>query len=177
MQDNESFKIIKYNKDKLNFDNILCNGLARSLIYKDDKLISFSPAKSINLEHFKSLVNNDIVYAEEFIEGTMINLFYHNDKWQIATKSSIGANMSYILGRRSFAELFWEAFSSQNFNLEEFNKSYCYSLVFQHPENKYILPIFETLKTCLIFAYPKKFSFSIGDKRPDSRSLISSNIS
>ena len=145
LQENNHFQILKYNKDKLNFENILINGLARSLVYKDNKLISFSPRKSINLEHFKSIANNEFVYAEEFIEGTMINLFYDkdNEKWEIATKSSIGGKMFYVQGRKTFAELFWDAFTSQNLNLEEINKNYCYSLVFQHPENKYILPILE----------------------------------
>ena len=145
MQENDSFKILKYNKDKLNYDNILFNGLARSIIYKDNKLISYSPAKSLNLDHFKSLTNNNLVFAEEFIEGTMINLFYDKkrEKWEIATKSSIGGKMFYVQGRKTFGELFWDAFLSQNLNLEEFNKNYSYSLVFQHPENKYILPILE----------------------------------
>ena len=47
--------------------------LYRSLIFKNaNKLISFSPPKSIQLSD--NFWNGDI-YAEEFIDGTMINLF------------------------------------------------------------------------------------------------------
>ena len=40
-----------------------------------------------------------------------------------------------------------------------------------------IFPTLVILKTCFIVAYPKNFSFSVGANKPDSKSLISSNIS
>ena len=40
-----------------------------------------------------------------------------------------------------------------------------------------IFPTLVILKTSFIVAYPKNFSFSVGAYKPDSKSLISSNIS
>ena len=45
------------------------------------------------------ITNNkkDNCYAEEFVEGTMINLFYDDtiDDWVICTKSKVGAKMYF----------------------------------------------------------------------------------
>lgn len=141
--EDSTYKVIKYNKGNLNINNIYSLGLARSLITKDNKLICFSPPKSIDYYFFKNNFLPENCYCEEFIEGTMINIFYDNDikKWEISTKSSVGANFSYVVGKKTFRELFYETLKECGVELESFNKEYCYSLVMQHPDNKFITPI------------------------------------
>ena len=42
--------------------------------------------------------------AQEYVEGTMINLFYDNEncEWEIATRSSIGGKMAFFYIRKDF---------------------------------------------------------------------------
>ena len=72
---------------------------------------------------------NQYVYAESYIDGTMVNMFYHQGEWKISTRSNIGANNNYY-SKRSFRELF---------------KEFTYSWVLCHPENQ------------IVVAYPKPF--------------------
>ena len=71
-----NYDIYRYNKSKLTEDNIQQLGLMRSLIIHNNKIVSFSPPKSISSSKFiDSNKFNDII-IEEFIDGTMINLFH-----------------------------------------------------------------------------------------------------
>ena len=143
--EDSTYKVFKYVKDNVNLNNINSLGLARSLIFKEDKLICFSPPKSIDYMFFKNNFQSDYCYCEEFIEVTMINVFYDStiNNWQISTKSTVGANFSYVVGNKTFRELFYESLKESGVELESFNKEYCYSLVIQHPDNKFIVPITE----------------------------------
>ena len=82
-------------------------------------------------------------FAEEFIEGTMINVFYDMDieKWQIATKSNIGAKVSFFDTSPSFAQMFREACVANNFQLDKLDKKYSYTFILQHPHNRIVMPI------------------------------------
>ena len=63
----------------------------------NNNILSFSPEKSRSNSYFLSFVKKANVFAEEFVEGTMINLFYDKEisKWEIATKTSVGANIRF----------------------------------------------------------------------------------
>jgi len=71
------YKIIQYDKQYLTDDTINSIGLFRSVIVNDkNKIISFSPPKSFNYESFKNKHKQiSDISIEEYIEGTMINLF------------------------------------------------------------------------------------------------------
>jgi hypothetical protein len=78
---------------------------------------------------------NQIV-AEDFIDGTMINVFHYNNEWHISTRSRIGARCRW-LGSKTFGEMFDDAKGSLNFN--QFDPSYCYTFVLRHPENRIVM--------------------------------------
>ena len=143
MKNNKVYNIIKYDKDYLTDDNFNSIGLLRSLIYSNDKIHVFSPPKSLKNNIFTNEYDFSECKAEEFVEGTMINMFYDSDiqTWEIASKSSIGANVKYFKDQPSFSELFMEICGHINLNLENFCKDYCYSFVMQHPKNKFAIPI------------------------------------
>lgn len=140
---NVNYNILKYNRSLLNKDNYHDIGLIRSLVFKDDKLVCFSPVKSLDYYNFIEKYTCETCLAEEFIEGTMINLFYDNElnKWQITTKSSVGANIKFFKNQKNFSDLFYEICNELNIDLNRFSKNYCYSFVMQHPNNKFILNI------------------------------------
>ena len=58
------------------------------------KMVVFSPNKSISITELKS-EEMDNMRAEEFVEGTKVNLFYDTEleTWDIATRSTVGGNV------------------------------------------------------------------------------------
>ena len=148
--------LIKYNKSALNDSNTHTLGLYRSVITDGKKILSFAPPKSVNYNSF--IVNNEYndCNITEFIDGTMINVFYNTSsinkngksepKWEIATRSNIGANCRFNLNsKKTFREMFYDACVPSGTPISDFfnrlNKSYCYSFVLQHPENRIVYPV------------------------------------
>ena len=204
---NNEYKIIKYNKEKLNlykqnedYENYNRLGKFRSVIIRDKKVVSYSPGKSLNYNSFK-LQNTDSsdCWVEDFIDGTMINVFYDNinETWEIATKSTVGGNIIFfnnIKNYKNFAPesenskyyenhynatfrtLFFEACNSNNFNLNTLNRLYCYSFVMQHPYNRIVTPSSMPL-IYLVKVYEidnTNFTCSINIKELNLQSFISS---
>ena len=142
---NEIYSIVKYNKDFLRPDLISTYGLLRSVIFSGKNMVCFAPPKSMSGENFmmKYPTKNGVIVAEEFIEGTMINVFFDPTYgcWQIATRNTIGANVSFYKGKNiTFNQMFVEACISNNFNIQTLNPMYCYSFVLQHPANRIVIP-------------------------------------
>jgi hypothetical protein len=149
---NATYSVIRYDKTKLTSDLFSTYGLFRSVILNSqNKVVSFSPPKSILAEQFIKKYpdndNNSDVVAEEFIEGTMINVFWDpslgiNGGWEISTRNTPGATSSFFKNykNKSFRDMFLEAISENNFNLNYLNNAYCYSFVLQHPENRIVIP-------------------------------------
>ena len=68
------YGIIKYDKGKLNDENVHTTGLFRSVIYKNNKIMVVSPPKSISYDKFMTQHNLSECVVEEYVEGTMINM-------------------------------------------------------------------------------------------------------
>ena len=166
---NNDIYLIKYNKEELknnseNYDNksIYDYSKYRSVIISNNKIISFSPPKSLDFKYFtENNLANDC-YAEDFIDGTMINLFYYNDNWEISTKSSIGGNVLFFINdlsessdeRNTFKKMFLECCKNANLEIDTLEKSYSYTFVIQHPENRIVTPITNTQLWCIkIYKY------------------------
>jgi len=155
----DNFHILKYNKEWLINDTVDTVGLLRSLIYKDDgTVVSFAPPKSLPSD--KLSFDNDKKYvAETFVEGTMINMFYDNtvNSWEIATRSSVGGNMSFYMEggfkkENTFRSMFDEVCNYIGFdyvNHQCDNKNFVYSFVMQHPKNR-IVKVISEMKLYLV---------------------------
>lgn len=148
---NLTYKIIRYDKNYLTSDNILTSGLCRSVIVNcENMVVGFSPPKSINPDEFIRAygAKNENIIAQEFVEGTMINVFWDNKigltgGWEISTRNRVGAKCKYFNNNKSartFRELFLDAAELSLLNLEMLNKNNCYSFVLQHPENRIVVP-------------------------------------
>jgi hypothetical protein len=154
----QTYTIIKYDKSKLDNYHSL-SGLFRSVIKKNDKLCVFSPPKSLKLEYFKTIYKENDCYAEELVEGTMVNLFFDTDtlEWEIATKSVVGGETCYFKNgvfkpEDTFRYMFFEVCKEVNLDFSQLSKDFCYSFVFQHPRNKIVIP-FTTMSLYLIATY------------------------
>lgn len=115
-----------------------CRGLI--VDYTTYEPVCVPPGKSIPFDDFKVSYGSqeDTIRYEEFLDGTMMNLFYHNSEkysgWLISTRSCIGANCKWY-SNREFKDLFEE---SINFTYDVFDKDTSYTFVLQHPENRIV---------------------------------------
>jgi hypothetical protein len=140
MKKTENYFILKYNKAQLNATNYTTLGLFRSVIIKDGKIVCFSPQKSLPVELVDvSEVNPQKIHYEEYVEGTMVNMFYDGTDWEVATRSSIGAKTNFYNGSDTFRYLFLDALNRyEDFTFDMLDKTKCYSFVLQHPQNRIV---------------------------------------
>jgi len=144
-KNNERYTIIQYNKDYIYLSNISSYGLLRSVILSGSDVVCFSPPKSVPCDVFIKNYpeKTDMIIAEEFVEGTMINVFYdfNNKCWQTATRKTVGCDVRfYTHSTKTFNTMFQEACTAVNLSIEKLNPFLCYSFVLQHPENRIVVP-------------------------------------
>lgn len=156
------YEILNYDKNVIE-DGDIYNGIYRSVIVspEDKTVLSFSLPKSIKTDEFVQMYPDNgsfprEVIVSEYIEGTMINLFYDKriNSWEIATKTAIGGNYCYFTDTYSehtnFKKMFINAFgyvSAEEMELNDIGelellpKNFCYSFVLQHPDNHIVFNI------------------------------------
>ena len=124
----------------------------RSVITSNGKVVCFSPPKSIKGKVLPFA--KDVVRVEEYIEGTMVNVFWseNENKWKFASRSKINANCFFFDTNGYFSDMVNETFAACNLDLNALIKDLCYSFVMQHPNNR-IVTKFETHQLYLIAAY------------------------
>ena len=159
---NQKYKVIRYNKTNLTYDIIPTYGLCRSVIANsNNQVVCFSPPKSVKSDMFieKYNIKNETLVAEEFVEGTMINVFWDQNiglsgAWEISTRNTVGAVASFYKSPNSktFRTMFLEAAANNKLDLDTLHKNFCYSFVLQHPENRIVVP-FKTPQLYLISMY------------------------
>ena len=158
---NEKYKIVRYNKDILAADLIPSYGLLRSVIINSlGRVIGFAPPKSLPADQFLTQyciqTKPEFIQAQEFVEGTMINVFYDHSipSWKIATRNTVDAEVSFYKTQngKTFNTMFMEACQQNNFNLETLNPDFCYSFVLQHPDNRIVVP-FKSPQLYLVEVY------------------------
>ena len=163
---NARYTVIRYDKQMLAYDLISTYGLCRSIIVNsNNQVVCFSPPKSISCETFikKYSEDTDGVVAEEFVEGTMVNVFWDpsiglNGGWEIATRNTVGATSKFFKSSNSktFRDMFLEAAQQNNLVLQSLNPEYCFSFVLQHPENRIVVP-FKKPQLYLVGSYSIKY--------------------
>ena len=169
------YSIIKYDKRGMGvtYEDYKTIGMLRSVVVDEDgKIVCYSPPKSLYVteeleKHFDannimsdlSEANTNEWYAEEFVEGTMINLFYSRaaggaggEGWEIATKNTIGGKALFYSPKNpkdeveiresdTFRNMFFDTCAKIGFNYENLPRDVVYSFVLQHPKNRIVLPI------------------------------------
>lgn len=166
-----SYTIVKYKKSALVEEEYSTIGLARSIIICDGNVVAFSPPKSLPYNDFLTANPSEECFAEDFIDGTMINLFYNQkvNDWVISTRSRVGADTLFFVmdtndtnadvtnadvtnTKRTFKDMFYEAAQIANLDFSRLDNNWCYSFVLQHPNNRIVTPI-DFPKLFLIRAY------------------------
>jgi hypothetical protein len=131
------------------------------------QILSIAPAKSLPNEDFLRLFAEENKQITEIVEGTMINLFWSDDHWEIATKRSVGCNYHFFRNQyfpglpepeqKTFKQMFLDSQGPQG-SIEDFanslnlSKNRSYSFVVQHPSNHIVVPV-EAPATYLVNCY------------------------
>jgi len=158
----KSYKTDKHEYNILTYDkNMICNddfesAKYRSVVFSQERLVSFAPPKSIPKDQFiKKYSDNGVqipntIHITETIEGTMINLFYDfpNQTWELATKNAVGGRYWYFRNNgppRTFRDMFMDAIGEEDYAdlnqtklVANLPTDCCYSFVLQHPENHFV---------------------------------------
>ncbi len=149
---NSIYKVIRYDKDVLCADLISSYGLCRSVILNSsNKVVAVAPPKSIAadtfIQKYQHPTSDDAIVAEEFVEGTMINVFFDPDiglagGWEISTRNIVGATSCFYKSpyAKTFRQMFMEAASENKLDINKLETDLCYSFVLQHPENRIVVP-------------------------------------
>lgn len=131
----ELFKYDRYSKIN-NIDLVKeCRGII--INRKTRKFLCLPPIKNENEKTFLDNNNLKDCNIEEFIDGTMVNIYWNDNKIHYSTRSQIEADeQNYGILRGSFKELFLEVLTKYNFNLEDnLDKDICLSCVLCHVDN------------------------------------------
>ena len=176
---NQKYKVVRYEKNTLTIDMRNIYGLCRSIVINsNNNIVCFAPPKSVSCETFmnKYPEKKDNIIAEEFVDGTMINVFWDSSVglsggWEITTRNTVGGTSSFYKSQHSktFRDMFMEAVKENNLVLEQLNPLYCYSFVLQHPENRIVVP-FKKPQLYLVAIY------SIDNTDPNNINVSSINI-
>ena len=150
------YKLIQYNKQKLTSEEYNSYGLFRSAIFNlnSNNMICYSPPKSLTFKQFHDTLTTNII-AEEFVEGTMINLFYDNNEWHISTRGSFGGKCKFYQGEDelpSFYDMFNSICKEVKLDFNLLPTQYSYSFVMQNVKNRIVKPI-KTNNLYFITAY------------------------
>ena len=127
----------------------------RSVILNADRrIVCFSPPmcepkpKSQTTDSYLDV--SRVKFAEQFVEGTMINLFYNpsNDvqSWEFSTRNTVSPvekkeNESGVVDKKCFRRMFLEACVAAGLKFDDLPKEYSYSFVLQHPDNTIVAPV------------------------------------
>ena len=135
----DNYTILKYKKTSINSETVSTLGNFRSVVIDNQThdVVAFSPPKSYTVEDFTKNVGGELAF-EEYIDGTMVNLFFHNGEWQMATRSILGGKGVFFDGRKTFREMFLECMIEDGLEFDDLNKEYSYSFVVQHCENRIV---------------------------------------
>lgn len=158
------YNIVSYNKEMLSGDVISAYGKYRSVIINEaGAVVGFAPPKSLSAEAFMAAypvgmdAKNENIVAEEFVEGTMLNVFFNAGVWEVATKQTIGANVRFYTNNvDTFYTMFLDAMQHTGLSLDMLDKKNSYSFVLQHPKNRIVVP-FQNPMLYLVAVYKITF--------------------
>jgi len=157
---NGVYSILNLDNNRLPKED-LHSRIYRSAILSIDqtKLFCMAPSKSLPNDTFFEHASQTATFVQsEIIEGTMINLFWNGDEWEITTRKRVGGRNFFFNNRygmegepeqKTFREMFADVLDLASI---PFDRSYCYSFVLQHPSN-HIVSVIESPKLYLVYTY------------------------
>ena len=128
--------IFKYDKKYGSKFERSCRGLIYNI--ETNKIVCYSNEGTYDFESFVEKVPFKQCVIEENLEGSLINLYFNNGRWNVSTKFCINADESKFRSKKTFRQIFDYLFK---INLDELNIKYTYSFLIRVPENRLVTNI------------------------------------
>ena len=121
-----------------------CNGIILNKNSLEIVCYTFDKCLDNETDFPDNYLDNDNLFIEKSIEGTLVRLFYDHyiNDWVLSTKKCIDASKSRWISYKTFDLLFNDCFNNDNDYkelLEKLAKHICYSFIITHPENKMVV--------------------------------------
>jgi hypothetical protein len=135
---NETHGLLKYNRGKSDLDNSFVKE-CRGVIFRldDYKIVNHTLNGGLEETEFKKNYCIDECVVYESIDGTLLNVYYDNNKWNVSTKGCIDAEKSSWYSNKSFLELMNEC--STTIDYSKLDEDCCYSVVLTHIDNRIVV--------------------------------------
>jgi len=156
----ENLILVKYKFNEKLSENWMryCRGCIIDV--KTNKLVFIPPIKAQEIEYplteenniLTNIENNSQIKITPLIDGTMINLFYHNNKWLMSSRSDIGC-LNKWNNKLNFKKMFIESIHNENF-YDYLNTDLTYSFILINKNNRNVSNIIENY-VILIETYNK----------------------
>lgn len=180
VKQNENLYMLNFNNDA-DFSNLLVRQANGTIFEKDtNKLVHFSFEKSYDgissLHKGEDTCSLEIIpeeyKVELFFEGSLIKIYWYNEKWNLATSKNIEASKNKWTSSKSFDLLFEDGVRNSfvceyDDFLKSLDKNYCYTYLLQHPENKMTVPI----STAFVFEINKVNLHTLEETREESENF------
>ena len=123
--------IFKYNKLAKHGSELQRFSRGVIINMKEKKILCSSIDGDISYNCFKESVPIEYCVIEENIEGTMLNVYYYNNRWNVSTKFCINADESKFRTSKSFRQILDSHIDIYKLKLD---KNYTYSFVLSNSE-------------------------------------------
>lgn len=135
--------------ENVNTLHLQCNGLIfeketnRIVATNQNKLIDVkSPEDMVQILRSKKCEpvitsSNSEVRVEYCEDGTIMRLYFYNDKWYTATTKCMDARDSFWSSAKTFDAMFWETFNPSWMAM--LDKRFTYHFILLHPENNIVV--------------------------------------
>lgn len=116
--------------------------LCRGITFRGDKVVCCPFFKFGNYgENYSPSIDWASARVLEKLDGSLISLWYDNEKWHVSTSKNIDAyKCDTPIGIYTFGELFQQAASNQHLDFSSLNKNYTYIFELTSPYNKVVIP-------------------------------------
>lgn len=136
---NENLILVKYKFNEVLPEDWMkyCKGCIIDKL--TNQLIFIPPIKSQKIEYpitENNLSNKENIQFSNLIDGTMINLFFHNNKWIMSTRSDIGC-LNKWNNKTNFKNMFEESIGNNTF-YSYLNENFTYSFILLNKKNRNI---------------------------------------
>ena len=137
----QEYTVLQYERPIRHEDHGEDVGHLRSVVHRDGKILCVAPPRAQIMERFSTTYPPSECVAEELAEGTMVNLFYDEGDWRLATRGTVGARNWFYRGAPTFRRMFLQTAGEAALDFERLPKDCCYSFVLQHPDNRIVAPV------------------------------------
>lgn len=124
-----------HNQEKSDFNLKIVNECNGIILDKNNlKILCYTFDKCSCEDFFPKNINKNELYVEHAVSGSLIRVFFYNEKWIVSTKKCIDASKAKWMSKKNYYELFYECIE-ESILIHYLKKNFCYSFILDHPDN------------------------------------------